>query len=181
MIADAIRTLFEYHITEDRRLWNDAIMALPERAFTTDTGYSWGTLQREAAHVVDVMQASLERLHGVKQPTAAVTMDDPTREQVRAAWDKAEAGWTRYMAGLDDRQFLREIDIVYRDTPMRTPAWQTIFHCLNHNALHRAEMRQMVLALGAARIPAWASPTIASHCPNKTADCALSRLNRGEW
>ena len=148
MIAAAIRTLFNYQMQEDHRLWDGAIMALPESAFKTDTGYSWGSLQRECAHVVDVMHASLERLHGIKATTVAVTMNDPAREQVRAAWDRAEARWRAYMADLDDPQITREIDIVYRDTAMTTPVWQTIFHCLNHNTLHRAEMRQMIAALG---------------------------------
>lgn len=148
MIAAAIRTLFDYQLREDRRLWHEAIMPLPEAAFTMDTGYSWGTLQRECAHVVDVMHASLQRLHGIKDTTVAVTIDDPAREQIRTAWDGVEAQWQSYMAELDDRQFSSEIDIVYRETAMTTPVWQTIFHCLNHNTLHRAEMRQMVVALG---------------------------------
>ena len=150
MTADIARGIFDYQIREDRRLWDEAIMTLPEPAFKVDTGYSWGSLQRECAHVVDVMQASLERLHGIKATTVAVTIDDPTREQVRAAWDIVEGRWQSYMATLDDRQFLREIDIVYRDTAMRTPVWQTIFHVFNHNTLHRAEMRQMVAELGGA-------------------------------
>ena len=161
MIAEAIRELFEYQIEEDRRLWDGAIMTLPEPAFKIDTGYSWGTLQRECAHVVDVMHASLERLHGIKVTSAAVTMEDPTRVQIRGAWDRVEAHWTRYMAELNDQQFAREIDIVYRDTAMTTPVWQTIFHCLNHNTLHRAEMRQMIAAIGGS---AGADRSFSAHC-----------------
>ena len=37
---------------------------------------------------------------------------------------------------------------LYRDTEMTVPTWWTIFHVFNHNTLHRAEMRQMVAALG---------------------------------
>ena len=161
MIANAVRSLFDYQIREDRRLWHEAIMTLPESAFKIDTGYSWGTLQRETVHVVDVMQASLERLYGIKNTTVAVTIDDPTRQQVRAAWDIVEARWQSYMAGLDDQQFLREIDIVYRDTAMTTPVWQTIFHVLNHNTLHRAEMRQMIAVLGGT---AGAGISFSAHC-----------------
>ena len=161
MIAAAIRLLFDYQMREDRRLWHEAILPLPEAAFRLDTGYSWGSLQRECAHVVDVMHASLQRLHGIKAPTIAVTVDDPTREQIRAVWDEAEAQWNRYLAELDDGQFTREIDIVYRDTAMTTPVWQTIFHVLNHNTLHRAEMRQMVAQLGGV---AGADRGFSAHC-----------------
>lgn len=149
MIADTIRNLFDYQTQEDRRLWDEAIVSLPAPAFKIDTGYSWGTLQRECVHVVDVMHHSFERVQGVKVVSAAITIDDPTREQIRAVWDKVERRWQAYMAELDDQQFTREIGIVYRDTAMTTPVWQTIFHFFNHNTLHRAEMRQMVAQLGA--------------------------------
>jgi len=144
MSAEIVRAIFEYQMAEDRRLWDETIEPLSEAAFRFDTGYSWGSLQRECVHVVDVMQHSFDRVHGAKVTTAAITVDDPTREQVRAAWDRVEAQWTRYMAELDDSTVQRDIDIVYRDTAMTTPVWQTIFHFFNHNTLHRAEMRQMV-------------------------------------
>jgi len=161
MTADIVKAIFEYQTGEDRRLWDEAIMPLPEAAFTVDTGYSWGTLQRECVHVVDVMHASLERLNGVKVTTVAVTMDDPTREQIRAAWDRVEARWMRYMAALDDLTVQREVDIVYRETEMRTPVWQTIFHFFNHNTLHRAEMRQMIAQISGA---AGADLSFSAHC-----------------
>ena len=164
MIAAAIRELFAYQTQEDRRLWNDAIMPLPQSAFTVDTGYSWGSLQRECAHVVDVMHASLQRLQGLKTVTDAITIKDPTREQVRAAWDEVETQWRAYMSALDDRLFTREIDIVYRDTAMTTPVWQTICHCFNHNTLHRAEMRQMVAFLGGAAQP---DPGFLAYCRDR--------------
>ena len=148
MIADAVRSLFDYQMQEDRRLWDEAIMPLPAPAFTLDTGYSWGTLQRECVHVVDVMQASLQRLHGIKAAEPAAISHDPSRLQVRAAWGQVEAGWARTLASLTDRGFSREIDIVYRGAAMTTPVWQTILHCFNHNTLHRAEMRQMILFVG---------------------------------
>ena len=83
MTADMIRMLSAYQMQEDRRLWDEAIMALSEPAFKVDTGYSWLTLQAECAHVVDVMHHSLERLHGIQRISAAVTIADPTRAQLR--------------------------------------------------------------------------------------------------
>lgn len=153
MTADMIRSLFAYQIREDRRLWDEAIMTLPEAAFKVDTGYSWGTLQAECAHVVDVMHRSLERVHGIKSTSAAATIGDPSRAQIREIWDAVEAQWQSYVAALDDQTFQREIEIIYRETAMTTPVWQTIFHFFNHNTLHRAEMRQMVAVLGGAANP----------------------------
>ncbi len=153
MTADMLRSLFAFQIREDRRLWDEAIMTLPESAFYVDTGYSWGALQAECVHVVDVMHRSLQRVHGIKSTSAVVTIDKPARAQIREIWDAVEAQWQTYFAALDDQAFQREIDIIYRDTAMTTPVWQTIFHFFNHNTLHRAEMRQMVAALGGAANP----------------------------
>ena len=153
MNAEMVRSLFAYQMQEDGRLWNEAIMTLPAPAFKIDTGYSWGTLQAECVHVVDVMHHSLQRVHGIKSTTAAVTFDDPTRAQIREIWDAVAAQWQAYISALDDQTFQREIEIVYRNTAMMTPVWQTIFHFFNHNTLHRAEMRQMIRTLGGAAKP----------------------------
>lgn len=150
MNAEMVRSLFAYQTREDRRLWDEAIMTLPEPAFKVDTFYSWGSLQAECVHVVDVMHRSLQRVHGIKSTTAVVTIDDPARAQIREIWDAVEARWQAYISALDDQTFQREIEIIYRETAMTTPVWQTIFHFFNHNTLHRAEMRQMVAALGGA-------------------------------
>lgn len=165
MTAEIVRAIFEYQIAEDRRLWDEAIMPLSEESFRRDTGYSWGSLQRECVHVVNVMQHSCDRVRGVKVVSAAVTVDDPTREQVRAVWDQVEAQWARYMDQLDDHTVQRDVDIVYRDTAMTTPVWQTIFHFFNHNTLHRAEMRQMVALIGGA---AHSDVSFIAHCLAKS-------------
>ena len=164
MSADIARAVFAWQMQADRRLWDGAIMRLPESAFTVDSGYSWGSLQRECVHVVDVMQASLQRLQGIQSVTAAVKSEDPTRAEIRAVWDQVEARWHSYMAQLDDETFKREIDIVYRETAMTTPVWQTICHCFNHNTLHRAEMRQMVAFLGGAAQP---DPGFLAYCRDR--------------
>lgn len=153
MTADMIRSLFAYQMQEDRRLWEEEITALAEPAFTVDTGYSWGSLQAECVHVVDVMHHSLERVQGIKRVTTAVKIEDPSRAQLREIWDSVEAGWQSYMLALDDQTVGRELDIIYRETEMTVPTWWTIFHVFNHNTLHRAEMRQMVTALGGSAIP----------------------------
>ena len=161
MKALIVRAIFEYQMAEDRRLWDEAIAPLEEEAFGFDTGYSWGSLQHECVHVVDVMQHSLERVRGYKVMTAAFAVENPTRAQIRAVWDQVEAQWTRYMAELDDETVGRNVDIVYRGAAMTTPVWQTIFHFFNHNTLHRAEMRQMIAQLGGA---SGSDRSFSAHC-----------------
>ena len=147
MNTDFVRTLFEYQIGEDRRLWDAVISPLDNSLFAIDTGYSWGSLQRECVHVVDTMHAYLERINGIKQVTKAFKLEDPDKAQVREMWDAVEAKWKSYMAALDDLEFHRRVDIVYRETEMTAPVWNIVLQVFNHNTLHRAEMLQMVAVL----------------------------------
>ena len=61
--------------------------------------------------------------------------------------DSVVAVWHSYIADLDDREFERQIDVIYRNAPTIVSVWNMIFHVFNHNTLHRTEMRLMVAAL----------------------------------
>ena len=147
MNSSIVRTVFAYQLYEDRRLWDEVIMPLDESLFYVDTGYSWGSLQRESAHVIDAMHGYMQRLHGSKQIAKAFAVDNPNRALVRERWDAVEAEWGSYIARFDDREFDRLVDTVYRDTLIAVPVWQLVFQVFNHNTLHRAEMLQIVAAL----------------------------------
>lgn len=142
-----VRTIFDFQVHEDRRLWDDAILPLEDRLFTVDTGYSWGSLQRETVHVVDAMHRYLQRIHGVKHVTEAISIDDPSQVQIRAKWDDLEALWRSYLETLDGREFYRRVDTIYRGERVTVPVWNLIFQIFNHNTLHRAEMLHMIATL----------------------------------
>lgn len=147
MKSDIVKTIFAYQMSEDRRLWDEVIMPLEDSLFYVDTGYSWGSLQRECAHVVDAMHGYMQRLGGSTQIGKAFAVDNPDRGQVRERWDAVEAEWRSYIARFDNREFKRVVDTVYRDTLIAVPAWQLVFQVFNHNTLHRAEILQIVAAL----------------------------------
>ena len=148
MSVDFMRQLFDWLCHEDRRLWDDDIAPLDQRFFRADTGYSLGSLQQTTAHVVDVMAQNLTRLRFGEPTTPTFTDDAPSRVAIRQAWDEAEAGWRDYLGAMDAAEFSRGNAIVYRETAMTVPNWQIISHVINHNTLHRAEMRDMLLRLG---------------------------------
>lgn len=147
MKSDLVKTVFAYQMREDRRLWDEVIMPLDESLFCADTGYSWGSLQRECAHVIDAMHGYMQRLRGSKQIGEAFDMDDPDRSLVRERWDAVEAEWSAYIARFDEREFDRRVETIYRDTIIAVPAWQLVFQVFNHNTLHRAEILQIVATL----------------------------------
>ena len=147
MKSDLAKTVCAYQFREDRRLWHEVIMPLDEPLFYVDTGYSWGSLQRECAHVIDAMHGYMQRLHGSKQIAKAFAHANPDRAQVRERWDAVEADWKAYLTRFDEREFDRELETVYRDTVIAVPVWQLLFQVCNHNTLHRAEILQIVAAL----------------------------------
>ncbi|MCY4070470.1 MAG: DinB family protein [Chloroflexi bacterium] len=147
MKSDLVKTIFAYQISADRRLWDEVIMPLEESLFYVDTGYSWGSLQRECAHVIDAMHGYMQRLHSSKQIGKAFAVDNPDRAQVRERWDAVETDWKSYITRFDDREFDRRVETIYRDTLIAVPVWQLVFQVFNHNTLHRAEMLQIVAAL----------------------------------
>ena len=142
-----------------------SVRPLDENLFYADTGYSWGSLQRECAHVIDAMHGYMQRLHGSKQVTRAFATNDPDRSLVRERWDAVESEWKSYMARFDDREFDRMVDTVYRDKPITVPAWQLVFQVFNHNTLHRAEMLQIVAAV---KEPVDIDLSFASFCHRQT-------------
>ena len=165
MKSDLVNTIFAYQMREDRRLWDEVIRPLDETLFYADTGYSWGSLQRECAHVIDAMHGYMQRLHGSNQVTRAFATNDPDRSLVRDRWDAVESEWKSYMARFDDREFDRMVDTVYRDKPITVPAWQLVFQVFNHNTLHRAEMLQIVAAV---KEPVDIDLSFASFCHRQT-------------
>ena len=147
MSVEFMRQLFDWTRHADRRLWDEAIAPLDDALFQHDTGYSLGSLQCETAHVVDVMDTSLQRIQGIKHPRPPFNSDAPPIAVIRDAWDAAETRWQAFMRALDAESFGRRIDVIYRETPMNIPTWQLIFHVINHNTLHRAEMLGMLSRL----------------------------------
>ena len=147
MKTDFVRGLFDYQVFEDRCVWDEAIMPLTEAQFTQDTGYSWGTLQRECVHVINVIHDSLQRAQGHVQFDSLSWPDSPNRAHVRQQWDETEATWKNFLADLDGIGFHREVNVIYRDQPVIIPVWNVICQMINHGTIHRVEMLKMVAEL----------------------------------
>ena len=147
MKTDFVRTLFDYQVFEDRRVWDEAIMPLSEAQFTVDTGYSWGTLQRECVHVIDVMHDSLRRAGGRATFESLTWPEAPTRAMVHDQWDRMEADWLAFLADLDADGFQQVVTVNYRNRPVSIPVWNIIHQMINHGTIHRVEMLKMVAEL----------------------------------
>ena len=142
--VDFYSHLIEFNFWENRRVWDEAIMPLTDEQFTTDTGYSWGTIQRECVHIMFGEWGWLKRIQGVAKPENLEFADYIDRAVIRQRWDEIQYEWEQYAAALTSETFLADVQIHYRGKVVDIATWKLLFHVVNHSNTHRAEVLRMV-------------------------------------
>lgn len=88
MNADAFRYFYNYHFTENRKVW-EHVASLTFEQFTQKADYSRGSIREQVVHLLDVEDVWFSELQG-NQPSdplpETVTADD--HDAIRAHWDK---------------------------------------------------------------------------------------------
>jgi uncharacterized damage-inducible protein DinB len=147
MNADAFRYLYNYHFTENRRIWDNCVTPLSSEQFTRNVAYSHGSVRDQIIHLVDVDELWFSELRGIQpsEPFPAASFDD--RENIRTKWDSAEQSMRDYLAQLrDDMLFDKPIEEPEEDKGLIV--WQVLLHVVNHGTDHRAQLLRLVHDLG---------------------------------
>lgn len=147
MNADAFRYLYEYHFTENRRLWDNCISPLSSEQFTRTAAYSHGSVRDQIIHLAAVDAGWFGELSGVQpsEPFPAASFDD--RETIRTKWDRVEQSMRAFLAQLrDDMLYEKPIKEPEEDTGLIV--WQVLLHVINHGTDHRAQLLRLVHDLG---------------------------------
>lgn len=147
MNADAFRYLYEYHFTENRRLWDSYVAPLTYEKFTQDAKYSHGSVRSQIIHLMNVDDIWFSELRGVEisEPFKPAVFDD--RESIRARWDSIEQNMQDYLAKLrDDMLFEKPIVAIEEDKDLIV--WQVLLHVVNHGTDHRAQLLRLLHDLG---------------------------------
>jgi uncharacterized damage-inducible protein DinB len=146
MNADAFRHFFNYHFSENRKIW-EHIASLSFEQFTQAVNYSHGPVRDQIIHLIDVEDVWFSELRGVEplEPLPSSGVDD--RDVIRAHWDKVEHNIHVYLASLED-------DMVF-SKPIKEPeedkdliVWQVLLHVANHATDHRAQLLRVLHDLG---------------------------------
>ena len=66
MNAESFRQYYEYHFSENRKLWDDYVAGLSEEQFTREVAYSHGSVRDQLVHLIDVDLAWFRDLSGRK-------------------------------------------------------------------------------------------------------------------
>ena len=146
MNVNAFRHFYDYHFTENRKVWS-YVTSLTHEQFTQAVDYSHGSVRDQIVHLMDVDEVWFSELQGVEpsEPIPPATFDD--RESIRAHWDKVEQCMRAYLAELRDNMLF--------DKPIKEPeedkdliVWQVLLHVVNHGTDHRAQLLRVLNDLG---------------------------------
>jgi uncharacterized damage-inducible protein DinB len=147
MNANAFRHFYDYHFTENRKIWDSYVTPLSPEQFTQDVDYSHGSVRDQIVHLMSVDDAWFSELRGVEpsEPFPPANFDD--RKIIRAHWDNVEQSMRDYLAELrDDMLFDKPIEEPEEDKDLIV--WQVLLHVANHGTDHRAQLLRLLNDLG---------------------------------
>ena len=147
MNANAFRHFYDYHFTENRKIWDSDVTSLSYEQFTQDVDYSHGSVRDQIVHLMSVDELWFSELRGVEtsEPFPPANFDD--RKIIRAHWDSVEQSMRDYLAELrDDMLFDKPIEEPEEDKDLIV--WQVLLHVVNHGTDHRAQLLRLLNDLG---------------------------------
>lgn len=143
MNANAIRHFYNYHFSENRKIWDTYIMPLSDEQFRQDLDYSHGSVREQVIHLMSVDDAWFSDLRGV--PGLPDPAELPNRAAIRAHWDNVEQNMRDYLAALqDDMLSTKPLSGEDKDLIL----WQVLLHVVNHGTDHRAQLLRLLNDLG---------------------------------
>ena len=147
MNANALRHFYDYHFSENRKVWDTYVSQLSHEQFTQGASYSHGSVRDQIVHLMSVDEVWFGELRGVEpsEPFPPANSDD--RESIRAHWDSVEQSMRDYLTALrDDMLFDKPIADLEEDKDLIV--WQVLLHVVNHGTDHRAQLLRLLNDLG---------------------------------
>lgn len=151
MNAQAFREYFDYHFSENRKIWASYIVALPQEQFVQNIDYSIGSVRNHIIHLMNVDEAWFSGLRGSQEPEFLDATTTDNRDIIRAHGDRVENTMRDYLATLhDDMLFTNPLaDEEDKDLIL----WQVLLHVINHGTDHRAQVLRLLNDLGVETAP----------------------------
>jgi uncharacterized damage-inducible protein DinB len=146
MNADAFRHFYEYHFTENRKIWDSYVAPLSHEQFTQAVNYSHGSVRDQIVHLMSVDEAWFSDLRGVEISEPLDPPDLHDRESIRSHWDNVEQILREYLAKLRDDMLFEKPFAEGEDKDLIL--WQVLLHVVNHGTDHRAQLLRLLNDLG---------------------------------
>ncbi len=145
MNADAFRRLYDYHFSENRKIW-EHVEGLPYETFIQEAGYSRGSVCNQVVHLIRTDEAWFSDLRGQVEPPRFDAGDRDDRPRIRLHWDQVEGDMRAYLSGLQDDALLTKPFPPGPDEKLHL--WEALIHVVNHGTDHRAQILRLLNDLG---------------------------------
>lgn len=146
MNANAFRHFYDYHFTENRKIWDNYVTSLSYEQFTQDTDYSHGSVRDQIVHLMNTDEAWFSGLRGVEMPESFSPASFDDRKSIRSHWDHVEQTIRDYLAELRDDMLFERPFADGEDEDLIL--WQVLLHVANHGTDHRAQLLRLLSDLG---------------------------------
>src|SRR4030043_1803421 len=146
MDANAFRHFYDYHIAENRKIWDTTITSHSDDQFIQNVEYSHGSVRNQIVHLMSVDDTWFSALRGVEIPESLNPANFDDRRIIRTHWDTVEQNMRDYLAKLrDDMLFEKPFaDGEEKDLIL----WQVLLHVGNNGKDHRAQLLRLLNDLG---------------------------------
>lgn len=147
MNGNAFRHFYNYHFSENRKLWDFCAAELSHEQFAQPIDYSRGSVRDQVVHLIDAEDMWFSELRGAEPSEPIPAADSDDREFIRAHWDGVEKKIRDYLAELQDEMlFTKPITEPEEDNVLSV--WQVLLHVANHGTDHRAQLLRVLHDLG---------------------------------
>jgi uncharacterized damage-inducible protein DinB len=146
MNADAFRHFYEYHFSENRKIWGYVTQLTPEQ-FMQPVGYSHGSVRDQMVHLMSCDDTWFSELQGIDSLGPPPPVDADDRHIIRAHGDRVEQRMREYLGELRD-EMLFATPIREPEEDQDLPVWQVLLHVANHGTDHRAQILRVLNDLG---------------------------------
>jgi uncharacterized damage-inducible protein DinB len=140
--ADAFRHFYEYHFTENRKIWDSYVTPLSDEQFTQAVGYSHRSVRNQIVHLVSADDTWFSGLRGLEIPEPLNPANFDDRKIIRAHWDNVEQNMRDYLAKLRDEMLFEKPFADGEDKDLIL--WQVLLHVGNHGSDHRAQLLRLL-------------------------------------
>jgi uncharacterized damage-inducible protein DinB len=148
MNTDDFRTLFAFNAWANARTLQ-SLDALPEAALYVDLKNSFGSIHGTLVHLCGAEDIWLQRLNGADPGLFMKKEMYPTYASVKTKWSEVEAGWKKYMAGIQDDILSRSLTFHnLKGEEVTQLLWQSLQHLVNHSTYHRGQITTMIRQSG---------------------------------
>jgi uncharacterized damage-inducible protein DinB len=144
--ADAFRQFYDYHFTQNRKIWDEYVTPLSDEQFTQEVGYSHGSVRNQVVHIMNTDEAWFSDLRGAEFPEELSPAELDDREAIRARWDRVEQDMRAYLEELQDEMLFEKPFTEGEDKDLIL--WQVLLHVANHGTDHRAQLLRALNDLG---------------------------------